>query len=337
MVWSKIATLQTSYSYEQIYNGYNTSTSKAWHYQQMDWIADVLETECGFTKRAHPNYSNNSNQRYWVLETPQFTDITTGALTTWYWWMAATTNNFGSTSYDPWYYSIVEGGKDGAPPTAPGTSSSYRSVATYATDGGDRYASGVLTAWKSSLNPSALMILTGNPYLIFYWPGPTEAYRPYAADPEPWKYQGAMLPWGQYAAASAGNPTGEHSNNYYSYNGRPTAFIDSYRGSTGASNDRNDPGRVAQPDLLYQDYWMVHNYTNQPIYKTPRDVALYRSSPTGGGNPSFSGQSSASYKYYRSVGTVQVDGNYWLTTPQHFWFNAGPTPPDFGTSPWVVT
>ena len=102
----------------------------------------------------------------------------------------------------------------------------------------------------------------------------------------------------------------------------------------GASNDREDPGQAAQGDLLYQDYWMVHNYTSQPIYKAPRDVAVYRTGPTSGGRPSFSGQSNASYKYYRGVGTAQVDGNYWLTTPQGFWFNAGPTPPDFGTSPW---
>lgn len=337
MVWSKIATLQTSYTYEQIYTGYNSSTSKAWHYQQMDWIAGLLETECGFTKTAHPNYSNGSSLRSWVLETPQFTDIRTGALTSWYFWMYATTNNFGSTSYDPWYYMIKEGGRDGAPPSNPGTSSSYRSVAYFATEGGDRYATGVVTAWKSDLNPSALMILTGNPYLIFYWPGPNEAYRPFAADPEPWKYQGAMLPWGQYASASAGNPIGEQDSSYYGYYGRPTAFIDSYRGSIGAGTDREDPGQRANGALLYQDYWMVHQYTKQPIYKAPRDVAVYRTGPTSGGQPSFSGQNNTGYKYYRSVGTAQVDGNYWLTTPQSFWFNAGPTPPDFGTSPWLVS
>jgi hypothetical protein len=336
MVWSKIATLQTTYSYEDIYAGHNYSPSRAWHYEQMDWIAGLLETECGFTKRNHPDYSNTASRRSWVLETPQFKDLRTGALTSWYWWMYTTTENFGATVHDPYLYRIMEGGYGGNPPTSPGTSYSYRSSVYYANDGGDRYARGVVTAWKSSLNPGALMILTGNPYLTFYWPGPNEAYRPYAADPEPWKYQGALLPWGQYGASSAGNPTGEQSSDYYSYNGRPTAFIDSYRGSVGASNDRDDPGQTANGALLYQDYWMVHNHTKQPIYQAPRDVAVYSPGPTSGGQPEWTGQTNSSYKYYRTVGTAQVDGNYWLTTPQSFWFNVGPTQPDFGTSPWAA-
>ena len=206
MVWSKIDTLQTSYNYEQIYSGYNSSTSRAWHIQQMQWIIGLLQDECGFTVNTHPSYSDSSSRYVRVLTTPQFTDIRTGALTSWYWIFYFSTSYFTSTGYDPWRFDIYEGGYAGNPPTAPGTNNNYRSQANYAADGGDRYATGVLTAWKSSLNPSALMILTGNPYLVFYWPGPTEAYRPYAADPEPWKYQGAMLPWGQFAACQCWQP-----------------------------------------------------------------------------------------------------------------------------------
>jgi hypothetical protein len=336
MVWSKIATLQTSYSYEEIYNGYNTATSRNWHMQQMDWIADLLVSECGFTKTPHPNYSNTSTRRAYVLETNKFTDITSGALTSWAFWMYFNNSNFSSTGYDPYRYEMQEIGYNGSTPEAPGTSSNYRCRNYYATDGGDRYATGVITAWQSSLDPSSLLVLTGNPYQIFYWPGAQQAYRPYASDPEPWKYQGAMMPWGQYGMASAGNPTGEQSSSYYGSNGIPRAFIDSYRGSTGAGADRADPGQTANGALLYQDYWMVHGNTYQPIYKASRDCAIYRTGPTSGGLPAWSGQSNSNYKYYRPVTTYQVDSDYWLGNNHAFWFNAGPTLPEFGQSPWLA-
>lgn len=335
MVWSKIATLQTSYSYEQIYSA--STTAKNWHMEQIDWICDLLESECGFTKTAHPDYGNTTSRRAYVMETPQFTDIRSGAFTSWYWWVFFSNTNFNSTTYDPWSYYITEGGVDGAPPTNPGTSSTNKARQYYATDAGDRYATGVLTAWKSSLDPSALLILTGNPYQIFYWPGPQQAYRPYATDPEPWKYQGALLPWGQYGQMSAGNPPGHAGTSYYGTDSRPKAFIDAYRGSTGASADRPDPASVAQGNLLYQDYWMVHGYTEQAVYQASRDCAVYRAAPSFGGLPGWTGQSSTAYKYYRNVYTYQVDADYWIANQNGFWFNAGPTLPDFGTSPWIVT
>jgi len=336
MVWSKVATLTTSYSWEQIWD--DTTNMKYWGGEQFKWINDQLVNECGWLYNKHPSYSESHTASTFggVLQSNQFTDLWTGALTRYaFYFLAGTSANyeFGSSSGDPrrmtWYECRTD-------PVNSTPNSSWAGVSFMAADGATQgtETAGRITAWKSDLRPGALLVLNGHRRLLFYWPGPNEAYRPYASASDPWRYQGIFFPWMSYGSiCTAGNPANEHHTNYYSNTTRLTAMINPQRFALGASNTFPDPAAEVVGNRLYQDYWMVHSYTLQPYYKAAPDVLYYEALPIYGGLPYFNGNSNSGERYMLTGSLVQFDGNYWLSL-NNFWFNMGPTEPDFGGAKW---
>lgn len=335
MVWSKVATLTTSYDWNQIWG--ESTQETYWGGEQFRWIVDLLANECGWIYSKHPSYSESYTSTTWggVLQSNEFTDLWTGALTRYaFWFQGGTHTNyeFSSSAGDPrrlnWFEALNG-------PTNPGTTVSYDAVCYQAADGGTQgtETAGRITAWKSDLRPGALLVLNGHRRLIFYWPGPNEVYRPYATAEDPWKYQGIFFPWmSSGSICSAGNPANQQSTYYYQ-NTSLTAMINSQRFATGASNLYADPAAEVVGNRLYQDYWMVHSYTYQPYYKAAPDVLYYEGLPIYGGLPYFYGNGSSGTRYMHTGSLVQFDGNYWLSI-YNFWFNMGPTEPDFGGAKW---
>ena len=337
MVWSKVATLTTSYDWDEIWN--DSVQKRTWGVQQFSWIKDQLINECGWLYNKHPNYSENINSTTWggVLQTPQMTDLWTGVLTRYAWWFLAgnsSSYDFSSSPGDPMRWSWYECRTD---PANPGTNTTAAATSYGACDGATQgtETAGRITAWTSDLRPGALLVLNGQKRLIFYWPGPNELYRPYASDPDPWKYQGIFNPWmSSGSTCSAGNPANEFSSTYYDYGStKLTAMINPYRMATGASNDRADPAAEVVGSRLYQDFWMVHSLTYQPYFKMAPDVLYYEVEPIFGGLPYLYGYNSYQTRYMVQGYLKQFDGNYWLSL-YNFWFNMGPTVPDFGGAKW---
>jgi hypothetical protein len=347
MVWSKIATLNSTYSYDEIFSGGSnpdsTYPSRYWNNQQWDWILNLLVNECGFTRLKHPSYQDDNpiTTAGWAgtVVTHEMTDILTGLPCEFYWWWRAAGSYWTSTTGRPYYLNGYSNNyKTGAPPENPGTSTSTSNLSTweFGFDGGDASVTGTISAYKSDLNPNALLVISGRstqmsdkPVLYFYWPGPTEVYRTWAAarDSDPtryWKYGTMFTPWfNQCMMSAAGNPS---TSNYWS-DDYPRAQILQQRFSLGETADQDDPGSVARGNVLYQDYWMIHPVTYQPLWQAPRDVLCYRSAISDGGNgPSMYTQNNTSYKGFRTGTTYSSNGRYYLSF-NNYWFDMGESPP----------